>query len=538
MKETKQDTAEDITQHIYQSLSKELSKTPMTKLEAAEEVRRQAQKIIGELPKTAFCTIKHNDIKAQQNPDGSIAIDYLLTTPGLQKTYSVSLDLKQAPILKYLSRCETCRTATGKLKIRWFWKSGIVTDLSSIKDVPEVLSSCDQEVSPDAQDKSSTTTDAGVDANIRTSSEVPTVDAVIRLDDTDEHFELLRGVSAEDPRIVDGAGAVVLMHDELSSIPDSLFAKLPKPLSAADVLELVADINYRNNLPSDTSHLDANANASAGTDDVEDGIVHKSIGTVTCGGVVTVLAPDPTYHHGIVASRNLLDFTIRPLLVGRTTAVAWNKPNAVFDQELDQGLSNEDRLRLEKLAQQFIAPFQPSKKITESDTESDTVIDLDTLHTKEHAGKSGNRGLAKLRKKLLAEHSYSDMPIVAGSKSGKQQQQQHKASKKQRARELQQRVTEAVEYTDAFTERVGVDTEAGIRYRLERVQHQLKHEAEQRLRAGEEDLPRASSRYYKAVFDELNRQLEQCERFNVWAEKTATLHNIQQQQQRLSAGEQ
>ena len=159
------------------------------------------------------------------------------------------------------------------------------------------------------------------------------------------------------------------------------------------------------------------------------------------------------------------------------------------------------------------------------------------MHTKEHAGKSGNRGLAKLRKKLLAEHSYSDMPTVVGSKSGKQ----HKASKKQRARELQQRVTEAVEYTDAFTERVGVDTEAGIRYRLERVQHQLKHEAEQRLRAGEEDLPRASSRYYKAVFDELNRQLEQCERFNVWAEKTATLHNIQQQQQRLSrlsAGEQ
>ena len=526
--------AKDITKRIYDEMSTRLTE-PLTRKDIESSCQEQLHKVVEDIARTDFCDVDHKSIQAKHQQDGSVVIDYKLTTlPTIQKTYGFSFDLAKNPILKYLSRCETCRTPSGKIKLRWFWKSGVVTDFTKV-----------QQATPDAPDmhdpdQSSSYNQGKASVNSQSTSDVVLVDAIIQLDASENSFMFLRGISSDDCRITDSHGAVVLMNGELTNMPDTLFNALPNPATAADVLELVADINYRNNLSSNT-----NTGTDTAATTVDNEPTHEQEQpAVRRSGIVTVAACDPSIKQDMPRHDHsyVNGFAFTPIQLPAGISLRWNSN---FDESsIDEALSSIDKELLTNLTQQFIhGPEQEATATATTAHAASSIIDLDARQRQASAKKhkhernnteiekeedSNNLSLVRLRRKLLSEHFDSNDTITGPDIKHKNNK---KLTRKQRARELQRRVTEAVEYIDTFTEHSGVDTEACIRYRLERAHRQLKQEAQQRLQAGEEELPRQSARYYKAVFDELERQLEQCERFNVWADNTAALHKLQQQHQ-------
>lgn len=518
--------AKDITKRIYDEMSTRLTE-PLTKKDIESSYQEQLHKVVEDIARTDFCDVDHKSIQAKYQQDGSVVIDYKLTLPTVQKTYDFSFDLAKNPILKYLSRCETCRTPSGKIKLRWFWKSGVVTDFTKA-----------QQDAPDAHDPDqfSSYSQGKASVDSQSTSDVVLVDAIIQLDASENSFMFLRGISSDDCRITDSHGAVVLMNGELTNMPDTLFNALPNPATAADVLELVADINYRNNLNTNTG-----TDTAATTVDNEPAHEQEQP-AVRRSGVVTVAACDPSIKQDMPRHDHsyINGFAFTPIQLPAGVSLRWNSN---FDgSSIDKTLSSIDKELLTNLTQQFIhGPEQEATATATTAHAASSIIDLDarqrqvsakkhkhernTEIEKEEDSGTDNLSLVRLRRKLLSEH-FDSNDIITGTDI--KHRNNRRLTKKQRARELRRRVTEAVEYTDAFTEHSGVDTEACIRYRLERAHRQLKQEAQQRLQTGEEELPRQSARYYKAVFDELERQLDQCERFNVWADNTVALHKLQQ----------
>lgn len=530
--------ARDITKRIYDEMSTRLTE-PLTKKDIESSCQEQLHKVVEGIARTYFCDVDHKYIQVKHQQNGSVVIAYKLTLPTVQKTYDFSFDLAKNPILKYLSRCETCRTPSGKIKLRWFWKSGVVTDFTKAQqDAPDTPDAPD---APDAHDpdQSSSYNQGKASVDSQSTSDVVLVDAIIQLDASENSFMFLRGISSDDCRITDSHGAVVLMNGELTNMPDTLFNALPNPATAADVLALVADINYRNNLNTNTG-----TDTAATTVDNEPAHEQEQP-AVRRSGVVTVAACDPSIKQDMPRHDHsyINGFAFTPIQLPAGISLRWNSN---FDgSSIDKTLSSIDKELLTNLTQQFIhGPEQEATATATTAHAASSIIDLDSRQRQVSAKKhkhvnnteiekeedsgtdTGNLSLVRLRRKLLSEH-FDSNDIITGPDI--EHKNNRKLTKKQRARELRRRVTEAVEYTDAFTEHSGVDTEACIRYRLERAHRQLKQEAQQRLQAGEEELPRQSARYYKAVFDELERQLDQCERFNVWADNTAALHKLQQQ---------
>lgn len=484
-----------VTDKLYHKMSDVLrtAAQPLTKEEQESQLHQHIREAAMGILNTPFCKVDPATIKVEQNGDSTTAdITYSLTMPQLKDTATLTFSAEN-PIIKYLSRCETCKTASGKLKLRWFWKSGVVTDFSKHSAAP---------------DEAHTITDVELPQAAPTPAEgVQLVDAIVQLDAEEDRFLLLRGVLPSDKRIVDtDYGAVIMTHNELSNLPDETFAKIPNPAPKGVAFNVILEAVAK--MARDNGNVE-------NKEDVENTALVNRV-----GGKVTNIGSDPTYKHGMPCHDHSFNnsFALFPKLLPEH--IKWNPLlDNVYADALEHVSSAEDKLVLAALDSAV------NKVISGTTTP--------TKKTKKHSEHS-EESLSALRKRMLSEHldTYVEHADAdAGTKAEKKHNNHHKhlsKSEKRALREqhLQERITAAIEYTDSFTENPRVDVESGIRYRLERVQRQLKAEAQDRIEAGEEELPRSSSRYYNAVIKELTRQLEQCERFNIFADTAKAAHDL------------
>ena len=91
------------------------------------------------------------------------------------------------------------------------------------------------------------------------------------------------------------------------------------------------------------------------------------------------------------------------------------------------------------------------------------------------------------------------------------------SSKKKQEKRLRQEIEYAVNYTDSVIDNMDVLT--AIIARTKRLLTEMEAETWQLMRAGTKTLPELRHRYYAGALAELQRQQEQAERFNRWADE-------------------